>query len=314
MRRPAGEQLLRLLVGFTGIAPRWLVLFAFGAIGHLGYLVSRRDRSRALDHLGFALPELGVRDRRRFCRRVFVELYRNGGEVLRFLSCPPRELLDLVEVEGEEHLRSVFDGERGVVAVTGHIGAWELGAGYLAQRGVQITAVGRPLKNPRFDRYLSELRSRLGVTVIDEGGDLRAALRTLRGGGTLGLVVDQTRHWPGVWVPFLGRPARFAIGAAELARRTGARILPMAIQRAGRRHRLTVLPPVDVDWSRRGATEAATASISRSLESLIWRAPEQWTWMYDAWSPAASCAEEEKVMCAGGHGGGSADGFAVEVE
>lgn len=305
---------MRFLVGFAGIAPRWLTFFAFGAIGHVSYVVSRRDRKRVFEHVEFALPELGVRERGRFCRRVFVELYRNGGEVLRFLSCPPRKLLDLVEVEGEEHLASVFDGKRGVVAVTGHIGAWELGAGYLAQRGVEITAVGRPLKNARFEGYLSELRRRLGVTVIDEAGDLRAAFHALRAGRTLGLVVDQTRRWPGVWVPFLGKPARFAVGAAELARRTGARIVPMAIQRAGRRHRLTVLPPLDVDWSRRGATEAATAAISRSLESLIWRAPEQWTWMYDAWSPAASCPEEEEVMCAGGQGGGSADGFAVEVE
>lgn len=307
VKHAAGHRVLEFLVGLAGIAPRPVALLAFGAIGHVSYLVSGIDRGRVLAHLGCALPELGARERRRLARRVFVELYKNGGEAIRFLHRPARELLDLVEVDGEEELQAAVEDGRGVIVVTGHIGAWELGAGYLAQRGIEVTAVARPLKDARFETHLSALRSRLGVAVLDEASDLRPAFRALRAGGALGILIDQSRHRPGVWVPFLGRPARIATGAAEFARRTGARMVPMAIQRAGRRHRLTVLPPVDVDWSRAGATEAATAALTRSLESLIWRAPEQWTWMYDAWSPGGS--ESEEVVIGSG---GSADGLAVE--
>jgi KDO2-lipid IV(A) lauroyltransferase len=292
IKHPAGVHLLKALVGFAGHAPRWLVLAAFGWLGRVRYLVSGRDRQRVLDHLELSLPGMSARARRRMARRVFVELYRNGGETVRFLKRPARELLDLVDVEGEEHLEAALAGGRGVVGVTGHIGAWELIAGYVAQRGFAVTVLARPLKEESFEFFLEELRRRLGISTVPESGDLRPALRTLRAGGVLGLLIDQGRRGPGIWVPFLGRPARMASGAAELARRTGALLLPLGIRRVGSRQRLTVLPPVDVDWQHPGATAAVTAALCRSLESLIWRCPEQWTWMYDAWAVAAGGAAD----------------------
>jgi KDO2-lipid IV(A) lauroyltransferase len=271
IKHPAGVQFLKGLIGFASRAPRPIVFFAFGIVGFVSYLVSNRDRRRVLDHLAKSAPGLGERARRRMARRVFVELYRNGGETLRFLRRPARELLDRVDVDGDEHLEAALADDRGVVAITGHLGAWELVAGYLAQRGIAITVLAR----------------RLGIRVLAEAGDMRPAFRALRAGEMLGLVIDQSRRWPGVWVPFLGRTARMPVGAAEFARRTGSRILPMGIRRVGLRHRLTVLPPVDVNWQQPGATVAATATLCRALESLIWRCPEQWTWMYDAWSSTA---------------------------
>jgi LPS export ABC transporter protein LptC len=100
------------------------------------------------------------------------------------------------------------------------------------------------------------------------------------------MLIDQGRRWPGVWVPFFGRPAHMTTTAAEFARRTGAALVPLAIQRAGLRHRITVLPAVDVDWERPGAVAAATATLARAIESLVWRSPTQWAWTYSVWSRA----------------------------
>jgi LPS export ABC transporter protein LptC len=125
------------------------------------------------------------------------------------------------------------------------------------------------------------------VSVVHETSDLRPAFRALHRGQVLGVLIDQGRRWPGVAVPFFGRPAHVTTAAAEIARRTGASLVPMAIQRRGMRQQVTILPAVDVDWTQPGAVAAATATLARSLESLIWRSPTQWAWTYATWGSAA---------------------------
>jgi LPS export ABC transporter protein LptC len=159
------------------------------------------------------------------------------------------------------------------------------------QRGIPVKVIARPLKNPRFEKLISTLRQRLGVGVVHESGDLRPAFRALRRNEVLGILIDQGRRWPGAWVPFFGRPAHMTTAAAEFARRARAPLVPMGIQRKGMRHRITVLPPIEIDWERPGAVVAATAALARSLESLIWRCPAQWSWSYDLWSVPASGSE-----------------------
>jgi len=281
----AAELFLRAMVRVASLAPRTGAAIAFAGVGRLGYHLLRRDRQRILAHLEQAMPELDGRGRRRLARRVFVELGRNAADVFRFRHRPGSELVKLIDVVGEEHLAAARAQRRGVVAVTGHLGAWELIPGYFAQRGIPIVVLARRLKYPRLEALLQGLRSQLGVRVVHEGESLRPAFRILKTGGAVGMLIDQDRQMAaGVWVPFLGRPAWTPTGPAELARRTGARLLPVGIRRVGRRHRITLLPPVEVDWQRSGATAAATAGLRRSIESLLWECPEQWTWMYDPWS------------------------------
>jgi KDO2-lipid IV(A) lauroyltransferase len=285
VRHAAAEVFLRAMVDFAGIAPRASVFVAFGGIGRLGYHLLARDRRRILAHLAQGMPGLDVRGRRRLARRVFVELGRNAADVFRFRRRPASELVQLIDVVGEEHFAAARAEGRGVVAVTGHLGAWELIPAYFVQQGIPVVVLARPLKYPRLEALLSGLRSRLGVSVVHEGASLRPALRALRSGGALGMVIDQDRRIAaGVWVPFLGRPSWTPTAPAELARRTGAALLPVGIRRVGKRHRITVLPAIQVDWQRPGATAAATAGLRRSIESLLWQCPEQWTWMYNPWS------------------------------
>ncbi len=290
-RHATGYPVVRGLARVASVLPRPLAHGVFSGFGLLAWAALGRDRRRVAEQVGRALPRLAASERSGFARRFFLDAARNLADTMRFLGRPARELVHLVDVEGAEHLESALARGRGAIGVTGHIGAWELLGGYLVQRGIPVTVIARPFKNARFEAMIVALRSRLGVAVVHETSDLRPAFRALRRGEVLGVLIDQGRRWPGVGVPFFGRPAHVTTAAAEIARRTGAALVPMAIQRQGWRQRVTILPAVDVDWTQPGAVPAATATLARALESIIWRSPTQWAWTYATWRmPAAGSA------------------------
>jgi lauroyl/myristoyl acyltransferase len=81
-----------------------------------------------------------------------------------------------------------------------------------------------------------------------------------------------------VEVEFLGRRLRAAKGAAWLAERTGAALLPTAMfQRAHGRHTVIIAPEAaahGADAEER--VRSATAAVFRVLESHVRREPAQW--------------------------------------
>jgi KDO2-lipid IV(A) lauroyltransferase len=269
--------------------PRPAMMALAEAMGRLGYAVRARERSWVQRNLALALPELDEPARDRLARRTFIDLGRNAAEVCRMMWRDPRELLDRVDVEGEEHLAPILARERGAVVVTGHIGAWELLAGYWVLRGVRVYVAARPLRDPRYQPLIDRLRERLRVNVFPEGTGLRTIVRALRQGDSLGILIDQSRPGSvrGTWAPLFGQPTFTPTGPAEIARLGGVPLMPMAIQMVDGRHRIICGRPIEPDWREPQAIDAAMARCIAALEELIRRAPTQWVWMYDRWNGPA---------------------------
>jgi KDO2-lipid IV(A) lauroyltransferase len=284
IRREIHHAVVRVLLHGVGVMPRRMAQELFALVGHIGHATLDRDRRRVQRHLALAFPELDERARRRLARRVFVELGRNATDVFRGLCRPPGECARLIAtVEGERNLERACAGGRGAVVVTGHLGAWELLVAPFVQRGFRVCVIARPLRDPRYQRLIEDLRRRLGVEVVREGETPRALVRALRGGALVGVLIDQNRTSRGVWVELFGRPAWTPTGAAVLARLAGVPLVPMAIRRAGRRHRITIGEPIRVAPDEPGAILAVTAASVKVLEGWIRETPDQWVWMYDRW-------------------------------
>jgi KDO2-lipid IV(A) lauroyltransferase len=252
------------------------------AIGSLGWTLSRRDRRRALDHLALAFPDSPEPERRRLGHDCFRHLGELLGECLHLYhrDCP--FVGSVVDVEGWEVIEQVRRDGRPLVLFTGHCGNWELLGAAVNCRGVGMAVVARPLDEPRQQRLLAGLRDRFGTPTIARGseGAARQLLITLRRGGALGMLIDQDTKVEGVWVPFFGRPAFTPVGAAKIALKQRAAVVPVFIERlAGGRHRVKFQPPLDLPDDPREATALMTAKI----EEQIRRRPEQWVWMHRRW-------------------------------
>ncbi|MEO7794558.1 MAG: lysophospholipid acyltransferase family protein, partial [Thermoanaerobaculia bacterium] len=169
-----------------------------------------------------------------------------------------------------------------IVIVTGHCGNWELLAAALNQRGLGMLVVAREIDEPGLQTMLLDLRARFGTRTIVRGtpGAARALLGALRGAGALGMLIDQDTKVEGVFVEFFGRPAWTPVGAAELALRFDAVVLPtFIVRRPDGTHEATIHPELALP----AAPTAATALMTAAIEAQIRSHPEQWVWLHRRW-------------------------------
>jgi len=261
----------------------WQDAQRFGRLlGGLAWRLARRERERTRHHLEMALPELDPAERERIGRASFAHLGTLLAECLWLREAASEELGKHVDLAGWHEVEAARAGRRPILILTGHCGNWELLAAELNRRGLGMSVVARELDAPLQQESLVAFRARFGTRTIARGspGAARELLRALRGGGALGMLIDQDTRVEGVWVEFFGRQAWTPVGAAELALRFGAVVLPTFIERQpGGAHRAVIHPALELGDDPRQATQRMTAAIERQVR----RVPEQWVWMHRRW-------------------------------
>ena len=279
--------LIRTLIACTRVLPRRAGLSLFSFLGAVAFRAYRRDRERAIRNLGLAFPESDPMILAALARGSFMALARNAYEALRLTYLPKERILGLCSVEGEEHLWEACHSGRGVIALTGHIGCWELLAVYFASKGYKVNVVYRDQRDKRLDEMIVGMRRRHGIASIPRGTSAVSAFRVLKRGEILAMLIDQNIDVDGVSVPFFGVPAHTPRGAAAFALRSGAPIVPLAIHlQPDGCHHITVLPalePPPEELSEGERIDEYTQRCSLAVESLIRMYPQQWVWFHDRW-------------------------------
>ena len=176
------------------------------------------------------------------------------------------------------------DGRPGII-FGGHFANWEVGP-YTLRRllGVPLTSVYRAPNNPWVEPVLNRLRRAPDrIAKGSEGG--RHLMRLLKGGGHVGILVDQKLN-DGIAVPFFGRDAMTAPAVARFGLRFDCPLLPVNAERlGGARFRVTVGAPIEL--SSTGDTErdvhGTMRRINDMLEGWVRQRPEQWLWVHNRW-------------------------------
>lgn len=250
--------------------------------------LNEEARSMTARHMRRALgPEASDAEVRRAVRQVFDSYSRYWFEAFRMPIETPESLDARMTAEGMEHLEEAFAAGRGIVVALPHLGGWDFGGAWLAQRGFRPVAVAERLEPPELFDWFVEWRRRLGLDIIPADGDAgTAVLRALQEGRTVGLVADRDILGSGVDVEFFGERTTLPAGPAVLALRTGAPLVPGAIYFTGRDgHHAIIRPPLPTERQARFRDDVAriTRALAAELEDLIRVAPQQWHLMQPNW-------------------------------
>lgn len=274
---------LKVLQKLAGLLPLNTVRAIGRLLGRLAWHVVRRERKRALEHIRLAFPGWSDAQREDTIRKMF----RHHGESLMEILWMPR--LDeaararLTQWEGLEKLKPYLDAGRGVVIFTAHCGNWEWLANAFGALGAPTSVLQRERSDPKLNRFITEVRAKVGVQTIDRGSEASARqMLTAIKRGALAFVIDQNIRTDSVKVPFFGHPALTPIGPAKLAVRAEAVVVTILIERrADGTHLARVSEPVET--RRDDDPVALTARATREIEEQIRRVPEQWVWMHRRW-------------------------------
>jgi lauroyl/myristoyl acyltransferase len=200
------------------------------------------------------------------------------------------ELIRLVTIHGFEHLDAALAQGRGVILAGAHLGSLALVGMVLPARGYSMLALVEPIKPPELFDFFVQRRAAFGARLLPAtSSSLRELLGALRRNELIGLVSDRDVTGTGLEIDFFGAPTRFADGAAALAVRTGAPILPaVAIRRPNGTFEGWIEPPVQVADApdSKLAIRALTQAVALRLEYYVANHPEQWTVFQTRW-PAA---------------------------
>ncbi|HEX5133116.1 MAG TPA: lysophospholipid acyltransferase family protein [Candidatus Krumholzibacteria bacterium] len=304
LKRAAEVAVVESLMAIARVLPRRLGQALFSGIGGFAGRCFRKDRRRAIENLGAAFPEMPAPFCRALASAMFRVLGRNAYEFLRLSGGSPASVdASVARVEGMEHLLDAGRDAKGIIAITGHIGCWELMPAYFSGRGYKVSVIARRMKVSRLNERLIAIRRQIGVESIDRDVNPRRMLEPLRRNEALGVLIDQHTRVAGIWVPFFGRPAYTPTAVAKIALATGAPILPMAIflGRDGR-HVIHVLPPIRIGTRERGDRDTAVREItercSLAVEQLIRIDPKQWVWFHHRWRGRETGSEGAKAVYA----------------
>jgi Kdo2-lipid IVA lauroyltransferase/acyltransferase len=271
-----------------GALPRGLARATGVAVARLAWWLRPPLRRAAEFNLRLAFPNWGTAERRRVTRAMVRNIGWMAGEFAQFPRYTRERVEEFVLLDGYENYAAAAAAGRGVLVLTGHIGAWELAPFAQALFGAPLHFLVRPIPNRRVDALVMRYRCFSGNRPIAKSGAARAIIRVLRQGGAVGILLDlNAAADDGVFVPFFGIPAATSDGMARIALRTGAPVVPgYVFWDAGmRKYRLRFEPAVEL--VRTGEEEADvrenTARFTKVIEAFARQRPDQWLWVHKRW-------------------------------
>jgi KDO2-lipid IV(A) lauroyltransferase len=281
-------------------APVWLILKMLGAlprrvargfasaVTRMLFSLQPKLRKTAEFNLRLAFPDWNDAQRKDATRKMVRNLGWMAAEFARLPRLTKENIKEVVILEGHENFLEGQRRGKGVLYLTGHIGAWELSSFAHALYGYPLHYMARPLDNKRLDALVNQYRCSSGNKPIFKNESARVMLKILKDSGTVGILADQnTMPEEGEFVEFFGKLACTTTGLARLALHTGAAVVPGYAywDETIQKYRLRFEPPVELIQT--GDTERDvfenTQRFAKVIEEIIRKHPDQWVWVHKRW-------------------------------
>ena len=271
-----------------GRVPRKPARWAARAVAIAVYWCFGRLRRVGTRNLQMALPELAQEARKKILRGVYIHLAWQLVEFCRMPRYTAENTRAWMRAEGLDRFLAAQAKGKGVLIVTGHLGAWEVSSFYHSLMGHAMGMVIRRLDNRRLDAFVNSIRCMHGNWVLHKDDFGRGLLTAMHKGQTVGILMDTNMTPPqGAFVDFFGISACTATGLAHVARKTGAAVLPgfMLWEPAERRYVLHFGEEIEIPLTDDVAADIleGTRRCTAAIEAWIRRYPDQWLWIHRRW-------------------------------
>jgi KDO2-lipid IV(A) lauroyltransferase len=280
-----GEYALRGLVRVLPAVP-YLVLTRFTMfLAWVTFGLLFHYRRRMEHNVGIALGEITTRaQRKELIWRAWKNFARGILETSAVMHFPKARIVKFIAIQGEENLVAALKKNKGVIALSAHLGGFTLIGARLAAAGYAFSVVVKQPGDKRFASLIDGYRSRVGIQTISarpRREAVRGIVKALRQNRIVLVIADEFKSG-GLMVNFMGQNIPAPRGPATLALRTGAATVPMfATRRPDGTLLLTVGPEIELIRNEdiEESVAATTKLFTRYLEDAIRRYPDQWNWL-----------------------------------
>lgn len=255
-------------------------------VGLIVMKIWKRRREICRRNLSHAFPDWNSERIEAVTSNVFDNIGRTTFEILRITTTTTKSLPALVDSPPLAILDNACAQGKGVLLLSGHVGNWELFAGWIRAMGYPLDVVVKPMRNPLSDDFYNQRRRELDLGIIHTQVATRGILQAVRQKRLVAILADQYAGEDGVEVMFFGRKVSTPRGPAVLALKFGCPILSGAMIRT-RDGRFKVAVDEPLVYEQTGNDEADVLAITQAytsrIENHIRNYPDQWLWTHRRW-------------------------------
>lgn len=245
-------------------------------------------RPRLQFNLKVACPELDDRE----LRRITWLNFRNHAKAYADLMMLPRTQVSamrpLLKVEGWANLEAARALGKGVMAVSCHMGSYEVVSAIWAATLTPVSFFAEELEPRALFEWYRDTRARLGISVLSLSvAGIRKVTQALHDKEMVITAIDRDIIGTGHEMPFFGRPAPIPLGTAAIALKLGTPLLPVCVYRLPDDSYMAEAAPMVIAEStgnKRADEIRVTQELLRHIEGFIRRHPEQWHVPHRIWA------------------------------
>lgn len=257
-------RLLRTLGGFLG--------FLLARVFKVRYAVIRKNIAVCFPQLSAAAQKQLINDN-----------YRETGymviQTLYAFFHRSKKLFNELPLTGQEHLKNALQSGHGVLLVSGHFTALDIGGRALCYR-YPLAGVYRPHKHPVMEYAVSKARSSYAETMFARD-QLKGIVKRLKNGGIVWYAPDQDyRRGHSVFSDFYGQAASTLTATHQLARLSGAQVIFYSVKRISEKPYFELALSAALDDFPSQDPQRDTDRINKGIENMVNQAPQQYLWLH----------------------------------
>src|SRR5437667_4152393 len=273
--------------------PGWLIPVLADVTGLMAFLIVAKARKQATSNIIHVLGKevVGSSAGRRRLRRTVIQMFQNNVrnylDLFTLPYIPPEKILNVMDIEGIEHLEDALALGKGVILFSAHLGPFNYLAQWISIKGYQLIIPVEHLKDERTLDLTLKLRNSQGVQFLPLGGSapMRTIIKALRNNQIVLITADRAIEGESVEKLFFGELARLPIGPVSLSQRTGAALVgacgwhTSSTCIAGKFVPLTL----ELTEDERKKADTVMCALIKRLEMYIKAHPEQWVVFSPVW-------------------------------
>lgn len=275
------------LFRFLSIFPLSFLHALGSALGWLVYLFSGSYRRRLQENIRRAGFDAHLHSAIREAGKNIMELP--------FVWCAnPARVLRTTSVDNWECVEAALKEKKGVIALTPHLGCFEIIGQVFAERA-RLTCLYRPPRKSALKPLIEGARARGDLLLAPANlSGVRILAKALKKGEAIGLLPDQVpQEGEGVWAKFFGKAAYTMTLSSKLQSMTDAHIILAYAERLpfGKGYVVRFSP---FEGKLEGDATQRAEIINAAMEKLIARSPAQYFWSYNRYKKPEGVAAPEQ--------------------
>lgn len=252
------------------------------------YYIIRYRRGVVRENLSNSFPEKSIRDIIKIEKQFYHSFCDIFIEALKLLHISEEEIAKRMKIVNNELVNKLMDNGQNVFVLLGHYGNWEWNASLalLIDKKYVIAQIYHPLRDPLWDKFFDNLRSRFGAINIPMKKTFREIISHKRQGKimAIGFISDQSPKKEGLdfWTTFLNQDTAFLTGAERIAKQTNSALVYSDVRKIKRGYYESTLVLM-TDRPNEMPDYEITEMYARMMEKTIQRDPAYWLWTHKRW-------------------------------